>query len=421
MKKQIVYLALAAVVRVASAGPDQERVQALEETVAALRQDVVALQDQSRQKRTGIHNPDISAAVDAIASYSDAAGTLNFTARDVELMVQANADPFAKAYVVFNAESELEPTETSNPFGEASLGMEEAAIQTTALPYGLAVKAGAYFADFTRLGRVHSHDLPFTDRPVSLEQVLGGEDKARGVELTWLPPLDHYVRFTAGVVDDIGAETAVNGTLATADGEEVDAFAAEEKRALDAAMLYGRLATMLDLGPGAVLHLGADAAQGGNAGTRTLASTDFKLEWKPVAGGNRLFELAAEWLTSKADGTLAEAAVIEGGPRDASAEVSGGYVYAQYRMTPIWQPGVRFDLTEPEWFEAGEAGLVKVDDSRQTVSAYLNAHLSEFNRLRAQVNVVSGDSEIANGQDTDTQVFLQWTVMLGAHKHDFIP
>ncbi len=118
-------------------------------------------------KRTdlSVFNPEFSAAIDAIGSYSSSAKNLNFTIRDIELMVRSNVDQVAHAYVVFNAESELVPWEKTDPFGEVSLGVEEAAVETTSLPYGLALKGGQFFADFSRLGKVHSHELPFTDRP----------------------------------------------------------------------------------------------------------------------------------------------------------------------------------------------------------------------------------------------------------------
>lgn len=396
-------------------------VQALQQQLTTLQQDVENLKDLSRQRKPGTQNPDISAAIDGIASYSDAGNNINFTPRDVELMIQANADPFVKAYMVLNGESELEPVEETDPFGEVSLGVEEAAIQSTALPYGLAVKAGAFFADFTRLGKVHSHDLPFTDRPASLEQIIGGEDKSRGVEFSWLPPMDHYLRLTAGVVDEIGAEGAVNSGLVGADGEGVNAYAGDDHRTLGSATVYGRAATLLEVSEGAVLHLGVDASSGGNESTRDMASADFKLEWKPDPRANQLFELAGEWLTSKCDGSLSDDALLAGAPSEASAKASGGYIYAQYRVTPIWQPGIRLDLTKPEWFEVGDDGFQKVDDNLRTFSTYLTAYPSEFNRFRLQLNDVHSDNEIADGKNSDTQVLLQWTIVLGAHKHDFAP
>lgn len=403
-------------------------VQRLRMQLDTLQQTVDGLQAQSRQVRPNLQNPALSAAVDAIGSYSDAGQNLNFRPRDVELMIQANADPFAKAYIVLNAESELEPAEKSDPFSEATVGMEEAAIQTTCLPGGWSLKAGAFFADFTRLGGVHSHDLPFVDRPASLEQIIGGEDKARGMELSWLPPGDHYLRLTAGAADDLGAESPVNNTLATADGGEASVFASDENRALDTLTCYGRVATLLELGPSAVLHLGADGSRGGQESTRTMASADFKLEWKPHPGANRLLEVAGEWLTSKYEGTLSEEALFEGGPVNASTRASGGYVYAQYRLSPLWQPGIRLDITRPESYEQVDAdedgvadGIARSDATLRTYSAYLTAYLSEFNRLRLQANYLDSDQEVADGHDHDTQIFLQWSVVLGAHKHDFMP
>ena len=415
---------LASVIMFAGAGllraEEETELNQLKLQVNSLQESINALQEQGRQARPNLLNPALSAAVDGIASYSDAGDNLNFTPRDVELMIQANADPFAKAYLVLNAESELNPTEKTDPFAEVSVGMEEAAIQTTALPYGLAVKAGAFFADFTRLGKAHSHDLPFVDRPPSLERIIGGEDKARGVEVSWLPPLNHYLRLTAGLVDDIGAETAINNSLTTLDGEEMNAFVSDDHRSLDAATYYGRAATLFELGESAVLHLGADVSQGGQESTRSMASADFMLEWKPDPTANDRIEVAGEWLTSKHEGTLASEALTESANTWGRAKALGGYLYAQYR-TATWEPGVRFDYTKPEFFEAGDAGLTKAQDHLYTYSAYLTAYLSEFNRLRLQVNYVQSDNEIADGSDSDTQIFLQWSVALGAHKHDFMP
>jgi len=142
-------------------------------------------------------NPEISAAVDTIGSYSAAANNTNITIRNIEVMLQSNVDQFARAYIILNAESALDPLTQTNPFGELSVGVEEAAIETTSLPYGIAVKAGQFYADFTLLGKVHSHELPFVDRPASEEGILGGEAKARGVEINWVPAVDHYFRLTA--------------------------------------------------------------------------------------------------------------------------------------------------------------------------------------------------------------------------------
>jgi hypothetical protein len=247
-------------------------------------------------KRTdsSLFNPEISAAIDAIGSYSSSADNANFTVRDIEIMVQANVDQLAHAYLVANAESELDPWTKTDVFGEVSLGIEEAAIETTSLPYGLSVKAGQFFADFSRLGKVHSHELPFTDRPASLEGIIGGETKARGVEVSWIPQIDHYLRLTFGAVDGIGAETSATGVMTTLSGDEDELFASGNRRSFSDIMVYGRAATIFELGDQTSLNVGLDYAHGEDRGTRELASADFKLTWQPDAASFDRLEVGGD-------------------------------------------------------------------------------------------------------------------------------
>jgi hypothetical protein len=381
-----------------------------------------------RETNLNIFNPEISAAVDTIASYSRRADTVNFIVRDAEIMLQANVDQLAHAYVVFNAETELMPTEKTDPFEDASLGVEEAAIETTALPYGLKVKAGQFFADLTRLGKVHSHELPFTDRPLSLDSIVGGEDKGRGLEISWIPPIGHYVRFTAGAVDSIGADPTITGRLSRLDGEEGDAFRSSGRRGFGDILYYGRAATIFELGSQAQLNVGADYARGRDAGSRQLASADFKFSWTPRADSYDLFELSGEYLWGRTSGAFGDDALFDASATSGVARAHGGYVYAQYKIGKQWQPGVRFDYLRPEsWQQTdldgdGEPDAVqRGTDSIKTYSAYLNYHLSEFSRLRLQVNYVNADTPLFAGAKDDWQAFFQWTITLGPHKHPFSP
>ncbi|MGA2959162.1 MAG: hypothetical protein ABSF48_26010, partial [Thermodesulfobacteriota bacterium] len=90
--------------------------------------------------------------------------------RSIELNAAASVDPFARGYVVLNAS--VDPTT-----GEATAGVEEAAIVTTSLPWNLTVKAGRFFGEFGRLSYIHDHELPFVNRPLVLDQYVGGESK----------------------------------------------------------------------------------------------------------------------------------------------------------------------------------------------------------------------------------------------------
>ena len=406
--------------------------------IEQLRSDVDELKTSQRQVKSGVFNPDISAAVDFITSYSGKANNVNFTLRDAEVMLQSNVDQYARAYLVFNAETELAPTESLGIFDKASLGVEEAAIQTTALPWGLQLKAGQFFADFTRLDKVHSHDLPFVDRPRSLTDIIGGEDAARGFELNWLVPIPHYLRLTGGVVDNIGADLPITSTLQNPDGSLNDANAFRDKanRPFQGLMGYGRAATLVDLGCGKVLHLGADYAKGSEGIRRQIASADAKLEWQPDPAKYDMFETGGEFLWTKQSGQLSDNTLWQNPPDDrffdqptGSTSAAGGYVYAQYRFGKLWQPGVRVDYTHSNSFQLLDCdndsdadGLGKITNNVWTYSAYLTLNLSEFNRLRLQLNYVNGSEDIVPGKGrNDIQAFFQWTVILGAHKHDFAP
>jgi hypothetical protein len=375
-------------------------------------------------------NPEVSAAFDAIGSYSRRADNVNFIVRDAEIMIQANVDHLAHAYAVFNAETELTPLEKTDAFEDISVGLEEAAIETTDLPWGLKVKAGQFFADFTRLGKVHSHELPFTDRPPSLDRIVGGEAKARGVELTWIPPINHYARFTAGAVDNIGAESTITSQLRRLDGEEEDAFAfrSSDRRSWSDVLYYGRAATIFELGSQAQLNVGGNYARGRDAGTRQLASGDFKLSWRPRPDSYDLFELSGEYLWGRSHGAFADDALFDFGPTGGIARAHGGYVYAQYRFGKQWQPGVRFDYLHADEWEQGDLDLdggpdflKRGSETLKTYSAYLTYYFSEFNRLHLQMNYVRGDRDILPGGKDDWQAFLQWSITIGPHKHPFSP
>ncbi len=396
-------------------------------SMSQLQQDVEELKAAQRQTRTGIFNPDISASLDFITSYSRAADDVNFTMRNIELMVQSNIDTFARAYAVFDAATELNPYRKSDPFSEVSLGVEEAAIATTSLPYGLQVKGGQFFADFTRLGKVHAHDRPFVDGPSSVDTIIGGETKARGFEVNWLPPAGHYFRLTGGIVDNIGAEQPGTGKLSLLDGSEGTAFADRLNRPLRSLTFYGRAATLVELGKGAVLHLGGDYAETSRSTRRQIASADVKLEWQPNPASYDLLEVGGEVLWTRQSGQLSTDATF-GGIDSSSSTAYGGYAFAQYRIGKRWQPGIRVDYTRPQSFEQLDTDgdgladtLGKKSSKIWTYSAYLTFWASEFNRLRLQVSYLNSDRDLGAGRNNDWQIFLQWTALLGAHKHDFMP
>ncbi len=416
----------------------------------SLQTDVATALEAGRQKRPGMFNPSMSLAIDTITSYTRNNG-VDFTPRDVELMLQANVDHLARGYVVFNAATELglngdglNGEGREGPFRRTgpSLGIEEAALETTDLPWGLSLKGGQFFADFTRMDKVHPHDRPFVDGPRSLDTIIGGETQARGFELQWLTPLDHYLRITTGIVDGIGAEAPGSIGLEMPDGTTKSAFNNNVYRGFNNLTYYMRGATIFDLSPGVNLNLGADYARNFHEERRQLASADFKLEWKPASQRSDLLTWGAEGIWSRVEGNLPvdsflPASTDAGGvpfSTVAHANSIGAYTYLQYRFGKFLEPGFRFDATMPQSFELrdndgdGNAfDLAKIQDRFFTYSPYVTINFSEFNRLRLQFNYVDVQNDPSRGggnvQGTrsDLQFLLQWTILLGDHKHSFMP
>src|SRR5215813_12215696 len=137
-------------------------------------------------------NPAIGFVIDTVASYQEHGGG-NFELRSAELGLSASVDPFARAYAIINGNDD-------------GVDVEEAAIVTTSLPYNLTFKGGRFFADFGRLSKFHDHDLPFVNRPIVLDEYVGGESQANGVELSYLTPLSQYLTITGGWYNKIGAD-----------------------------------------------------------------------------------------------------------------------------------------------------------------------------------------------------------------------
>src|SRR5690242_15166492 len=80
-----------------------------------------------------------------------------------ELGVQAIIDPYARGDFFLT-------------FGESGVDLEEGYITFTALPGGFVAKAGKFRGDFGKVNTLHNHVLPWIDRPLVTDRLLGGED-----------------------------------------------------------------------------------------------------------------------------------------------------------------------------------------------------------------------------------------------------
>jgi len=361
-------------------------------------------------------NPAIGLIIDTVASYGGKTGS-NFELRSAELGLSASVDPFARGYAIFTGSN------------EGGFDVEEAAIVTTSLPYNLTFKGGRFFADFGRLAKFHDHDLPFVNRPIVLDEYVGGESQADGVELNYLVPISQYVNLTAGWYNKMGAENErVSNTV---------------PRNFSEFTYLGRASTYLNLSDANSVDLGVSYAgtprvEIEHGDSRSLVDWDltyryvpleqagyrgliwgtevlYNQETRPVGGfvsaaaeaeANLARGLGATPLPVPAAATAlplaAEAATAE--PVFKRKGAVGLYTYLEPRLTRRFNPGFEF-----QWTESIDPGV----DSTIAYSPYLTIWASEFQRFRLEYTRLESPGLHQN------EFFLQWTVILGSHVHGF--
>src|SRR5262249_50701366 len=110
-------------------------------------------------------NPDISLIGDFLGSVGGdpVRPVPSMEMHETELGVQAVIDPYARADAFLS-------------FGEEGVNLEEGYMTFTSLPKGFVVKVGKMRAAFGKVNTLHNHVLPWTDRPLVTENLVGGED-----------------------------------------------------------------------------------------------------------------------------------------------------------------------------------------------------------------------------------------------------
>src|SRR5438128_2362888 len=110
-------------------------------------------------------NPDISAIGDfiAVAGHNPVQPSPSLEMHESELGFQAIIDPYARGDFFLS-------------FGEEGVNLEEGYITFTALPAGFVAKVGKMRSAFGKVNTMHNHVLPWVDRPLVTNNLVGGED-----------------------------------------------------------------------------------------------------------------------------------------------------------------------------------------------------------------------------------------------------
>jgi len=287
-----------------------------------------------------------------------------FEMRETEASFQAVVDPYARADFFLS-------------FGESGVDLEEGFVTFTSLPGGLLVKAGKMRAAFGKVNTLHTHVLPWADRPLVTANLVGGEEGIAdaGVSVARLIPVP-------------GLFLEATGQVFRGDSENV--FASRRPSDLS---YVAHLRAYHDITENANIDAGVSYARGQSFfvdDPSTLVGFDATYRWKPLQRAiYRSFVGRSEVIWNRAPQPL--------GPSTGS----GFYVSGDYQFARRWYAGARYDASD-------RATDLSLRD--RGGSASLTFWPSEFSQVRGQYRrtVYAGD-QVAN------ELFFQLQFSIGAH------
>lgn len=312
-------------------------------------------------------------------------GEEGFSLGESELNISANVDDLFYGHI------------TAALTTEDSVEVEEAFIETLGLGNGITLKAGRFYSGIGYLNQQHAHSWDFVDQPLVYKAMLGNQLRDDGVQLRWLAPTEFFLEvgveglrgegFPAGNAADDGKGTTTVFAHIGGDFNQSNSW--------QAGVSY--------------IQAQADARETGDpaevfSGDSDITVVDFVWKWAPQGNPKeRNFKLQGEYFLRSEDGIYAGNPYV--------ADQTGYYVQAIYQFMPQWRIGLRFDALNADDPGAAFTGtaLDTQNHDPQRWSAMLDWSHSEFSRLRVQYS--QDDSSPA----TDDQLYVQYTMSLGAH------
>lgn len=277
--------------------------------------------------------------------------------------------------------------------GDTELGIEEAFVDATALPGGMALRLGRFFSNIGYLNSRHAHSDKFFDRPLPYQAFLGNQYGDDGVQLRWVAPTDLFLEVGAELFR--GQNYPSGGAANSGAGVRTLFAHAGGSVGVESEWLAGV----------SVLDSRSGGSEDGFVGDNRLYIADATWKWAPEGnfkdGG---VTVRGEYFLDDRDGDYVD-------PEDSSITQAwkgkrrGAYVEGTYRINRRWEAGYRYDLL---W--AGDSGpfVSAFDPSRHSAAlTWLN---SEFSLVRLQYS-----HDRPNPDDTDNAITLQYQMNLGAH------
>lgn len=285
--------------------------------------------------------------------------------------------------------------------GETGVELEEAFIQTLAIPNGVTITAGRFFSGIGYLNNFHLHADDFADRPLPYQVFLANQYKDDGIQLRWLAPTDFFL--------ELGAEVFRGDSFPAAGAENSGSGAYALHLHLGGDMGYSQ---SWQAGI-AILNADVSERQAGDnsiwsySGDSDLRVADFVWKWAPNGNSSiRHLKIQGEFFSREERGLFAS--------RDYSGNQQGWYLQGIYQFRRGWTAGYRYDELSAD--NRGADGTI-LDDLGRTPSR--NTFIvqwanSEFSKLRVQYSITNSDLYGNN------QLQVQYLHALGSHgSHQF--
>ncbi|MCR4376085.1 MAG: hypothetical protein NUW22_14675, partial [Acidobacteria bacterium] len=314
-----------------------------------------------------VFNPDISVIGNFLAvtgkNPGNAAPSLSLT--EAEVAFQAVIDAYATANFYIGVSPE-------------GAELEEGYATFTALPGNLLLKVGKMRAQFGKVNTLHTHAVPYTDRPLVTENLVGGEE---GVSDSGLS-LSHLIQMPAIFLEATAEVYQGNSAV----------FQTSERSRLN---YGGRLRAYRDLTEASNLDVGASITRGPtDVGTdldKRLVGVDVTFRYRPLRRAiYRRLNLRTEliWSRQELPGAL-------------HASAFGFYGLGEYQFARRWYVGARVDRS---------GRTLEADATDTGGSFFLTFWPTEFSLIRGQFRHI----KYAEGH-RGNEVLFQLSFSIGAH------
>jgi hypothetical protein len=335
-------------------------------------------------------------------------GSRSFQLGESELQITANIDPyFAGTFI-------------GSVGADDKFAVEEAFVTNTGFVPGTSIKFGRFYSGFGYLNEVHAHAWDFTDAPLIHKAFLGGQLQEEGVQIRWIAPADQLVELTAEIgrgQSFPGSERSKNDSgaalLSVHTGDDLG-----DSHSYRAGLSYRRAAAT-DREYEDQNSAGATVTNAFSGNSKMWAA-DAVWKWSPHGNTTQTYaKLQFEYFRRTEDGTLAFDTAGSNQVGGYHSMQSGWYLQGVYQFMPRWRIGARHDALDAGSTQLGlvQSGASSAANFPQLAthqpkrdSVMIDFRPSEFSQFRLQLA-----RDQARFNESDQQIFLQYTMSLGAH------